>query len=204
MIYFGEENVVGTDGRRLFYSLGFDKFPAVILPNTKCLEWLLKKGANIKYKVDKKFSVFQFEYKGVILYYCTCNIEGQFPNWRKVVPEKQAYAIGIPDIVEWKNIHSKIMQLKNKDTHERIIIKHDKDDMVIVEWENKNMGSMQWKGFYDETREGNKELAINYKYLNDALTLKPLKEIQFTEFVKAITFVYTDNSIHIIMPMQLD
>jgi hypothetical protein len=65
------------------------------------------------------------------------------------------------------------------------------------------MGTMQWKNFYDESREGNKELAINYKYLNDGLTLKPLKEIQFTEFVKAITFVYLDNSINIVMPMQL-
>jgi len=204
-IYFDEGNVVATDGRRLFYSSGFDKFPAVILPNTKCLEWLLKKGSNIKYKIDRMFSVFQFEYKGTTLFYCTANIEGQFPNWRKVVPEKQNYTIGIPDVIAWKDIYSKIMQLKNKNTLERIMIKYYKDDMVLVEWESKNMGTMQWNGFYDETREyKNTTLAINYKYLNDVLTLKSLKEIQFTEFVRAITFIYTDNSNHIVMPMQLD
>jgi DNA polymerase-3 subunit beta len=226
-IYFDEGNVVSTDGRRLFSSQGFDKFPAVILPNSKMLEWLLKKGANIKYKIDKAFYVFQFEYKGNVFYYCTTNIEGQFPNWRKVVPEKQTYTINILDIIAWKDIYSKTMQLKNKDTMERIIIKHDKDDMVIVEWENKTMGTMQWKGFYDNDRIENENkcwkhiedtienprkpfvslltsLAINYKYLNDALTLKELKEIQFTSFVKAITFIYKDGSNHIIMPMQLD
>jgi len=226
-IYFNEGNVVSTDGRRLFYSLGFDRFPTVILPNTKCLEWLLKKGSNIKYKIDRMFSVFQFEYKGVILYYCTCNIEGQFPNWRKVVPEKQAYAIGIPDIVEWKNIHSKIMQLKSKDTYEWIMIKYDKDDMVFVEMDGRNMGMMQWKGFYnkdvierkkalweqiEDTVENPRKsfissldtLAINYKYLNDALILKELKKIEYTDFRRAITFIYTDNSINIVMPMQLE
>ena len=203
-IYFDEGNVVATDGRRLFCSSGFDKFPAFILPNTKCLEWLLKKGSNIKYKIDRMFSVFQFEYKGSILFYCTTNIEGQFPNWHRVVPEKQTYTIGIPDITEWKNIYSRIIQLKNKNNFERIIIKHDVDDMVFVEWEGRNMGMMQWKGFYDETREGNKELAINYKYTNDALTLKPLKEIQYTDFVRAITFMYKDGSNNIVMPMQSD
>jgi len=203
-IYFDEGNVVSTDGRRLFYSLGFDKFPAIILPNTKCLEWLLKKGSNIKYKIDRMFSVFQFEYKGATLFYCTTNIEGQFPNWHKVVPEKQTYTIGIPDLVSWKDIHSKIMQLKNKNNFERIIIKHDVDDIVFIEWEGRNMGMMQWKGFYDETREGNKELAINYKYLNDALTLKELKKIEYTDFVSAITFIYKDGSNNIVMPMQLD
>jgi DNA polymerase III subunit beta len=204
-IYFDEGNVVATDGRRLFYSLGFDKFPAVILPNSKMLEWLLKKGSNIKYKIDKVFSVFQFEHKGNIFSYCTTNIEGQFPNWRKVVPEKQLYTIDIPNLVMWKDIHSKIMLLKNKDTGERIMIKYDKDDMALVEWENKVMGNMEWEEFYDETREyKEKALAINYKYLNDALMLKELNEIQFTEFVKAITFVYKDGSNHIVMPMQLD
>jgi hypothetical protein len=227
-IYFDEGNVVAMDGRRLFYSLGFDKFPAVILPNSKMLEWLLKKGSNIKYKIDNKFSVFQFEYKGSTLFYCTTNIEGQFPNWRRVVPEKQTYTISIPDLIAWKDIHSKIMQLKSRDLKsERIMIKHDKDDMVIVEWENKIMGTMQWKGFYDNDRVENEKkyweqiedtignpkkpfisllsiLVINYKYLNDALTLKELKGIQFTEFVKAITFIYKDGSNHIVMPMQLD
>jgi DNA polymerase III subunit beta len=204
-IYFDEGNVVATDGRRLFYSQGFDKFPAVILPNSKMLEWLLKKGSNIKYKIDKVFSVFQFEYKGSTLFYYTTNIEGQFPNWRKVVPEKQLYTIGIPDLIAWKDIYSKITQLKNKDTNERMMIKHDKDDIVMVEWENKIMGNMQWKRFYDKNREYKETtLAINYKYLNDALILKELKEIQFAEFVKAITFIYKDGSNHIVMPMQLD
>jgi DNA polymerase III sliding clamp (beta) subunit (PCNA family) len=204
-IYFDEGNIVATDERRLFYSQGFDKFPAVILPNSKMLEWLLKKGSNIKHKIDKVFSVFQFEYKGAVLFYATTNIEGQFPNWRKVVPEKQTYTIGIPDLIAWKDIYSKIMQLKNKDTGERMMIKHDKDDMVMIEWENKIMGNMQWKGFYDENREYKEAiLVINYKYLNDALTLKELKGIQFTEFIKAITFIYKDGSNHIVMPMQLD
>ena len=92
------------------------------------------------------------------------------------------------------------------------------------------MGTMQWKGFYDNDRIENEkkawdnmianspaaqantpyfqskltDLAINYKYLNDALTLKELKEIQFTEFVKAITFIYKDGSNYVVMPMQLD
>jgi hypothetical protein len=226
-IYFEKGFVVSTDGRRLFYSQGFDNFPSVILPNSKCLEWLLKKGTNIKYKIDKTFSIFQFEYKGSMMFYCASNIEGQFPNWQKVVPEKQRFTIGVPDLTAWKDIYSKIVLLKSKSNSERIYIKHEKDDEVSVEWDSKIIGKMKWIGFYDETRLANEKLgwekiedttenprkpfisllttlAINYKYFNDALTLYPLKEIQFTEWIKAVTFIYTNNSISIVMPMQKD
>ncbi len=203
-IYFEKGFVVSTDRRRLFYSQGFDNFPSVILPNLKCLEWLLKKGTNIKYKIDKTFSIFQFEYKGSTMFYCASNIEGQFPNWQKVVPEKQRFTIGVPDLTAWKNIYLKIVLLKSKNNSERINIKHEKDDEVSVKWDGKIIGNMKWEGFYNELCEGDKELAINYKYFNDALTLYPLKEIQFTEWIKAVTFIYTNNSISIVMPMQKD
>lgn len=226
-IHFNDGYVIATDGRRLFYAPGFDKFPEVILPDSKTLAWLLKKGINIKYKIDTKYSVFQFEYKGSTLFYCNPNIESQFPNWKKVVPEKQRYAVQDPDIIAWAEIHNRIKQLKTKETTERIFIKPDTDNLVLIEWEGRIVGSMRWKGLYDKDRLENEKmewdaienametpetpkkeftqsmLAINYKYLNDILVLKKLKEIRFTKFEKPLTFIYEDSSECIVMPMLL-
>ena len=232
-IYFDSGNAVSTDGKRMFYSSGFDNFPAIILPVSKCISFILQKGTNIKYGISVKYSVFQFAYKNEAFTYYLFNIEGQFPNWAKIIPEKQTYSIGIPDIEKWKSIYNIINQIKVKKGISRIIIKPETESKVVNVYLDHEIGkelifigSILWNGFYDEGRikkdkelydELNKdnpvkkeyeskeliELAINPIYLNDALTLKPLKEIQFTSFRKVITFVYTDGSFNLTMPMEL-
>ncbi len=200
-ISFDDSNAIATDGRRMFYSYdkGFGKYPKVIMPYGKCLLWLLKKGNEIQYKIEKTYSVFKFKYKNEQFYYFIQNINGQFPNWKRVIPENKKQ-LGLPDIKEWKEIYKKCMALSERGQY-RIKIKPNSDMVDIwtgpVSGDDILLGAIQWPGFTGE-------LWINYQYLNDALMLPGLVRIKYTDMVKGLTFEYKNGSTVIVMPMSKD
>lgn len=208
-IHFEDGNVISTDGRRLYLSPGFEGFPNIILPSTKTLSFVLKKCDYIEMSacsVNDKISyiVFSFLYKGTEFQYRVNNIEGQFPNYKKVVPRNLTHLAGRPYMESWNSIY-KILKIVGCARSKRILIEDVKDtDFVnilsVAEGEPFSVGTMRWP----EMKFDGARLGLNYEYLNDALAIPGIVSVEFVDLTHAFKFNYKNEAFSLLMPMQVD
>lgn len=204
----GEENLimVATDGRRLSYiaippEIDLPDFPGVIIP-PKILNMIRKLASGegqFLMAVHEKNIFLKFEN-----IHLTSNlIDGQFPNYRRVIPESQDYTL----LVLKKDFEEalKRVSLLVEKTH-RIYIDIE-GDVLTMRSEESEFGVAK-ETIPCEYEGPGTSIALNYRYLVDPLRVMDCErmEIQFSEANKALTLysIPHDRYKHIIMPMQLD
>ncbi len=199
--------MVATDGRRLSYisetlSDNIEDFSGIIIPS-KILNLVKKLSSgegNLSIAVSEKTLYVKFDNQKV---YSTL-IDGQFPNYNRVIPDSQEYSITInkKDFSDALKRVSLLAEQKSKRiflsvSGENISLKSEESDIGVA----KEDFSCVYNG-PDLT------IALNCQYLQDPLRVITDDEISidFTESNRAITLnsVPQKNFFHIIMPMQMD
>ncbi|MBN2049400.1 MAG: DNA polymerase III subunit beta [Spirochaetales bacterium] len=210
-VFFEKENggivMVATDGRRLSYArktleTEIPDFNGVIIP-PKILHLIRKLSSGegrLDVAVTDKNIWIRFDNRKLSSHL----IEGQFPNYHRVIPESQEYTVTTnrEDFLEALKRVSLMVEQKSR----RIYLSLE-DGVLSLLSEESDIGAAQEEIACEYSGSGTK-IALNYLYLID-----PLKEIEgdqvhilFTEPNKAITLKPVKDSgyFHIIMPMQLD
>jgi len=199
--------MVATDGRRLSYISNapngkVPEFDGIIIP-PKALHLIRKLASGegeFKIAVADKTLFMQFDNQKI-----TSNlIDAQFPNYSRVIPERQDYEFQVSriELIDALKRVSLLADHKSKRVFlsisgNRLLLKSDKSEIGVAE-ENINCR-------YDGPES---VFALNHLYISDPL--KEIKDdevcIKFTDTSKAITIVSVPESsfFHIVMPMQKD
>ena len=198
-------NMVATDGRRLAFigkSAGknIKDFSGIIIP-PKILTTILKRSGDeglIKISVNDKnifinFASYQFS---------SVLIEGNFPNYKKVIPETQSFSLSVKR-EEMLDVLRRVSFMVEKKSH-RISLGISSGKMSVYS-EESEIGTVE-----DEIPckyDGEEiTIALNYRYLEDPFKVMTEDEIKirFTNVMKAITIepVPEKDFFHIVMPMQ--
>lgn len=197
--------MVGTDGRRLSF-IGSDteapEFSGVIIP-PKILH-LVKKLAsgqgNLLLAVLDKVIFVKFDNQKLY----SSIIDGQFPNYNKVIPEHQEYTAVVNKTAFLDGL--KRVSILAEQKSKKIFATFQSGEIVLKS-EESDIGTAK------ETLECSYEgpemnIALNFMYL-----LEPIKvidseniSIMFTEKNRAISIVSNPEGdfVHIVMPMQMD
>ena len=197
--------LVATDGRRLSFAsknllAGVSDFPAVIIP-PKILNIISKRApdeGNISIAVVDKMIFFRFgNYKfGSVL------LEGQFPNYNRVIPENQLYSFQVhkEDLV---NALKRVALMVDKKAG-RIYFEVS-DGILKITSPQSDMGSAD-EEIPCEYAGQSCTLAFNYRYVDEPLKVIPTEKItfEFTEELKQVTMrpEPAADYFHIIMPMH--
>jgi DNA polymerase-3 subunit beta len=199
--------LVATDGRRLSYAKKvFDThipdFKGIIVP-PKVLSLILKRAPEeglIEIAVTEKSIFFRFgSYK-----ISSVLIEGQFPNYRKVIPESQKNKITLKrvDLLDALKRVAIFVEQKSRRTFLAI-----SEGLIVLSSEESDLGTAR-EEFSCEYSGPEATVALNYKYIEDPLKVMDAENIsiEFTEANRAIT-VSPDPSedyFHVVMPMQIE
>jgi len=196
--------MVATDGRRLAYA---DKeadnikdFPGVII-HPKILNVIIKRAGDeglISISVTDKTIFVRFgsySFSSVLL-------EGQFPNYRKVIPEEQSYSLSV-NRSEMLDALKRVSLLVEQKSH-RIYLGLKPGVMEIYTEEGEiGDATEEIPCKYDGEEIS---LALNYRYIEEPFKVISSDEIciNFTNSSKAITIVPVPKTdfFHIVMPMQ--
>jgi DNA polymerase-3 subunit beta len=210
-----EENkviMVATDGRRLAYiekeaPSDVKDFNGIIIP-PKVLQILTKRAGDeglLGISITDKTIFIQFgSYK-----LSSILIEGQFPNYQRVIPENQnsSFSVKRHETLEALKRVSLLVEQKSY----RIYLLLSPGVMTISSSKDEN----------DESDIGNAKeeipckydgeevsMAMNYRYLEEPFKVMEDDEISvhFTEATRAVTIkpVPEKDFFHIVMPMQVD
>jgi DNA polymerase-3 subunit beta len=199
--------MVATDGRRLAYigrtvEAAAASFSPVIIP-PKILNLILKRAGDeglIALSVTDKTIYVQFgSYK-----LSSVLIEGQFPNYKKVIPEKQSFSFTV-NRLEMLDALKRVSLLVEQKSH-RVYLGVSTGTISVYS-EESELGTA--KEEFPCKYEGEEvSIALNYRYIEEPFKVISGEEIcvHFTEPNKAITItpVPEGDFFHIIMPMQLD
>ena len=199
--------MVATDGRRLSYiakavDSSIASFEGVIIPPKVLL--LVKKLAsgegNLSLAVTSKNVFFKFDNQKLV----SNLIEGQFPNYSRVIPESQDYAIEVDriELLEALNRVSLLVEQKSR----RVFFTVNENNIMLHSEESEiGLAREEIACAYDGPETS---LAFNYLFLVEPLRVmdEAKVNIRFTDSKKAISLLPTDEKeyIHIIAPMQLD
>jgi len=199
--------MVATDGRRLSYisadpESDVNDFSGIIIP-PKILNLIKKLSSgegNLSLAVTEKTIYVKFDNQRIT----STLIEGQFPNFSRVIPEHQDYNV----IIDRNSLNEalKRVSLLAEQKSKRIYLTFS-DGNLNLKSEESEIGMADEDLSCDYTGEEIR-LAVNYIYLQDPL--KVIKEdslkIEFSEANKAVTLKCNPeaNFFHIIMPMQMD
>ncbi|MCL2265170.1 MAG: DNA polymerase III subunit beta [Treponema sp.] len=198
-------NMVATDGRRLaFVGKSADKkikdFSGVIIP-PKILTTIMKRSGDeglINISISDKMIFINFasyQFSSVL-------IEGNFPNYKKVIPENQDFSLSIKRD-EMISALRRVSLMVEKKSH-RIYLGISAGKMAVYS-EESELGTVE-----DEIPckyDGEDvTIALNYRYLEEpfkVMTEDDIK-IRFSSATKAITIepVPEKDFFHIVMPMQ--
>ncbi|MFW5776056.1 MAG: DNA polymerase III subunit beta [Spirochaetota bacterium] len=198
--------MVATDGRRLSHisqtpGSSIPEFSGVIVP-PKVLNLIRKLASgegNVQLAVAEKHVFVQFDNQRV----SSALIEGQFPNYRRVIPESQQYRVLVKR-AELQEALKRVSLLVEKShriyltiANEGLTLKSEESDIGQATEEI----SCDYEG--PETT-----LALNFTYLMDPLRVIEAEDLtlNFSESTKAITIHPEPQGdyFHIVMPMQLD
>src|SRR5574344_2384495 len=208
-VYFEKKgdsiNLVATDGRRLSFASknllgGVSDFPAAIV-HPKVLNIILKHApdeGNISLAIVDKMIFFKFaNYKfGSVL------LEGQFPNYQRVIPEKQtaSFQVTKSDLVD---ALKRVALMVDKKAG-RIYFNIEAGTLKITSQQS-DMGSAD-EEIPCEYAGDTCVVAVNYRYVEEPLHGIDTERItcEFTEQMKAVTMrpEPAADYCHIIMPMQ--
>lgn len=197
--------MVATDGRRLsFISKDADNniqdFSGVIIP-PKILNTVVKRGGDeglISLSITDKTIFINFaSYK-----FSSVLLEGQFPNYRKVIPENQNRSLSVNRSEMLNALHRAAIMVEQKLNRVylgvspgKMSVYSDESDIGAVEDEI----PCQYDG--EEMT-----IALNYRYIEEPFRVIKADDvcIRFSESNKAITIVSVPESdfFHIVMPMQ--
>ena len=199
--------MVATDGRRLAYinkpaGIGVGDFSGVIVP-PKILSIILKRAGDegmAGIAVTDKTIFIQFgSYK-----LSSVLIEGQFPNYRRVIPEKQTYQFNV-NRLELLDALRRVSLLVEQKSH-RVYLGLSSGTASIYCEENDIGNAREEIPCQYEGEEIS--IALNYRYLEEPFKVISGEQIciQFTEPNKTITInpVPEKDFFHIVMPMQQD
>ena len=199
--------MVATDGRRLSYAqrdfeTEIPAFKGVIVP-PKVLSIVLKKAPDegpIEIAVTEKNIFFRFGAYRI----SSVLIEGQFPNYQKVIPEAQKNRISVArtDILDALRRVSVFVEQKSRRTYFEL-----SEGLVVISSEESELGTAR-EEFPCEYSGPSATIALNYKYLEEPLKAMTTEmiSIEFTEPNRAITLSPTPHEFffHVVMPMQIE
>jgi DNA polymerase-3 subunit beta len=203
----GKLIMVGTDGRRLAFveqeaGEEIKDFTGVIIP-PKILNLIQKRAGDeglISISITDKQIFVRFgpyQLSSVL-------IEGQFPNYRRVIPESQSHVFTLSrlDMLDALKRVSLLVEQKSRRIYlgvnaEGITMSSEESDLGVADEE------------FPCAYEGDAiSIAMNYQYLEEPFKAMDEDEvsIHFSEPTRAITIkpVPEKNFFHIVMPMQVD
>jgi DNA polymerase-3 subunit beta len=198
--------MVATDGRRLAFinkpaEKNIDDFSGIIIP-PKILTTILKRSGNeglVGISVNDKMIFINFasyKFSSVLIH------EGNFPNYKKVIPESQSFSLSVRRD-EMLNVVKRVSFMVEKKSH-RIFLGISPGKMSVYS-EESEIGTVddEIPCKYDGEEM---TIALNYRYLEDPFKVMTEDEIniRFTNVMKAITIepVPAKDYFHIVMPMQ--
>jgi DNA polymerase-3 subunit beta len=198
--------MVATDGRRLSYihktpDAPLKEFEGVIIP-PKVLHMTRKLASGegtFFLAVNEKNVFFQFDNRKI----SSALIEGQFPNYRRVIPDEQEHRLTInrEELIEALRRVSLLVEKSR-----RVYVTLSDGSMTLTS-EETEVGVAHEELACDYEGPENR-IALNYVYLMDPLRVMNTEEvaIQFSEPNRAISInaVPEREYFHIVMPMQLD
>jgi DNA polymerase-3 subunit beta len=210
-VYFekteGNLIMVATDGRRLAYigknsGEGIADFSGIIIP-PKVLNIIIKRSGDeglISISVTDKIIFITFgSYK-----LSSVLLEGQFPNYRRVIPETQSNFISV-NRLDMLNALRRVSLLVEQKSH-RVYLGLEPGLMSVYS-EESDIGTAREEipCKYDGPEIS---IALNYRYIEEPFKYIDSDDIsiRFTEPTKAITIqpIPEKDFFHIVMPMQLD
>ena len=216
-VFFKKEEdkiiMVSTDGRRLAYAektvdASIEDFAGIIIP-PKILTVLMKRSGDeglLGISVTEKTIFIHFgSYK-----LSSVLIEGQFPNYQRVIPENQEHSFII-------NRQEALEALKRVS----LLVEHKSHRVYLALAPGVITVSSNREDYEEEGEMGNAKeeikckydgeeisMALNYRYIEEPFKVITEDEVSvnFTEVAKAITIkpIPEKDYFHIIMPMQLD
>ena len=216
-VFFDKEGkIVATDGRIMYVTNGIPEFPVCQIKVTKILLKILDiadyiemgiKYANSKNKETNqevrvaKYIIFNFKIGTSEFTYSCKLIEGKFPNWKAVIPEKQDFHVVPFDKKIWKDIYSASKKLQPKNDKNLCFTIEDSNHVTISN-DDIVYATIEWSIEPDINKRN--VLVFNADYLNILLTKSgELIDIGYTNFLRAFTFTYKDGSIAVAMPTQI-
>jgi DNA polymerase-3 subunit beta len=197
--------MVATDGRRLAYinkeeEQEIQNFSGIIIP-PKILHIIMKRAGDeglIAISVTDKVIFVRFGSYNL----SSVLIEGQFPNYQRVIPESQSYSFSV-NRLETLDALKRVSLLVEQKSH-RVYIKIAPGALSIAS-EESDIGAAteeipcKYEG--DEV-----SIALNYRYIEEPFKVMNESEISihFTDINKAITIMPEPQKdfFHIVMPMQ--
>ncbi|MCM1322334.1 MAG: DNA polymerase III subunit beta [Bacteroides sp.] len=210
-VYFEKKDenliLVSTDGRRLAYiekplCQGINDFSPAIVP-TKILNIILKRApseGNIAIAIVEKMIFFKFgnyQFTSVL-------IDGQFPNYRRVIPEKQDSFFEV-EKTDLFDALKRVGLLVEQKSH-RVYFTLTPGILTITAQES-DIGTAKEEIPCKYDGEDT-VIAFNYLYIEEPMKVIKTDRLKF-EFsgqMKAVTFKPEPASdfFHIIMPMQME
>jgi len=199
--------MVSTDGRRLAYisknaASGVDDFSGIIVP-PKILNTVLKRAGDegmAKISVTDKTIFIQFgSYK-----LSSVLIDGQFPNYRRVIPENQPISFTVNRLETLDALRRVSLFIEQK-SHK--VFLGLSPDAASIYCEETDIGDAREEipCKYDGEELS---IALNYRYLEEPFKVMTGDEIKilFNDPNKTITIlpVPEKDFFHIVMPMQQD
>jgi DNA polymerase-3 subunit beta len=199
--------MVATDGRRLAYiekevGSGIKDFSGIIVP-PKILSIITKRAGDeglVAISITDKTIFIKFgsyQLSSVL-------IEGQFPNYKRVIPEEQPFSFTV-DRSEMLDAFRRVSLLVEQKSR-RVYLKVN-TGIVSIYSEESDIGSAEEEipCKYDGEEVS---IALNYRYIEEPLKVMSEDElcIYFAEPGKVITLkpFPEKDYFHILMPMQLD
>ena len=199
--------MVGTDGRRLAYisidaGSGIKDFNGVIIP-PKILSIIQKRAGDeglISISITDKIVFIKFGFYQL----SSVLIEGQFPNYRRVIPENQTSSFSV-NRLEMLNALRRVSILVEQKS--RRVYMGVAQGVISISSEESDIGAAKEEipGVYEGEEVA---IALNYRYIEEPFKAMNDDEVSvhFSEPTKAITIkpLPEKNFFHIIMPMQTD
>jgi len=198
--------MVATDGRRLSF---ISKIPEDSIPNFKgviippkvlnLVKKQLSAQGQLSMAITDKQVFFEFDNQKL----SSALIEGQFPNYQRVIPEKQETSVLI-DRNKFNEALKRVSLMIEKSR--RVIVQLQTGSITIMSEETEiGLGKEEISCNYEGPES---KIALNFQYINDPLKVieSEFISIDFTETNKAISINASPKKdyFHIIMPMQLD
>jgi len=199
--------LIATDGRRLAYiakvfGVSIPDFKGVIIP-PKILNIINRRASDegiLSIGVGEKNIFFRFgnyEFTSVL-------IEGQFPNYNRVIPETQtkSFEVDTKDLLEALKRVSLLVEQKSR----RIYLAASPGVLTISSQETEIGAAKEEIPCQYDGEEIT--IALNYLYLEEPIKVigSDRVKVEFTEAMKAITLRSepAKDFFHIVMPMQME